>query len=135
MTTKEILQTYPRIAVVGLSSDPSRASHGVSRYMQNAGYAITPVNPNEIAVLGEKAYASLDEVPGAIEIVNIFRRPEFVPDIVEVAIRRAAKVIWMQVGVAHETAAARARAAGLVVVMDCCILQEHMKHFGFGRKV
>ena len=135
MTTKEILQKYKKIAVVGLSSDPARASHGVSRYMQNSGYEITPVNPNEVEVFGEKAYASLDEVPGPIEIVNIFRRPEFVPDVVDTAIRRNAKVIWMQLGVVHEVAAQRARAAGLEVVMDLCILQEHMKHFGFGRKV
>jgi uncharacterized protein len=134
MTTKEILQKYKKIAVVGLSSDPGRASHGVSHYMQNSGYEITPVNPNEVKVLGEKAYASLDEVPGPIEIVNIFRRPEFVPDVVDTAIRRNAKVIWMQLGVVHEVAAQRARAAGLEVVMDLCILQEHMKYFGFGNK-
>jgi hypothetical protein len=134
MTTKEILEKYRKIAVVGLSSDPGRASHGVSRYMQNAGYEITPVNPNEVTVLGQKAYSSLEEVPGPIEIVNIFRRPEYVPDIVDVAIRREAKVIWMQLEVVHEAAAARARAAGLDVVMDNCILQEHMKDFGFGGK-
>ncbi|HLQ76441.1 MAG TPA: CoA-binding protein [Terriglobia bacterium] len=134
MTTKEILEKCRRIAVVGLSSDPGRASHGVSRYMQNAGYEITPVNPNEVTVLGEHSYASLDEVQGPIEIVDIFRRSEFVPDIVESAIRRNAKVVWMQLGVIHEAAAKRARDAGLDVVMDLCILQEHMKHFGFGRK-
>jgi predicted CoA-binding protein len=135
MTTKEILQKYKKIAVVGLSSDPGRASYGVCRYMQNSGYEITPVNPNEVNVLGRKSYASLDEVPGPIEIVNIFRRPEFVPDIVDAAIRRDAKVIWMQLEVVHEEAAQRARAAGLEVVMDQCTLQEHMKHFGFGKKV
>jgi predicted CoA-binding protein len=102
--------------------------------MQNSGYEITPVNPNEVSVLGRKSYASLDEVPGPIEIVNIFRRPEFVPDIVDAAIRRDAKVIWMQLEVVHEEAAQRARAAGLEVVMDQCTLQEHMKHFGFGKK-
>ena len=134
MTTKEILQKYKKIAVVGLSSDPGRASYGVSRYMQNSGYEITPVNPNEVNVLGEKAYASLEEVPGPIEIVDIFRRPEFVPDVVDAAIRRDAKVIWMQLGVVHEEAAKRARAAGLEVVMDVCILQDHMKYFGFGKK-
>jgi predicted CoA-binding protein len=135
MTTKEILQKYKKIAVVGPSSDPGRASYGVSRYMQNSGYEITPVNPNEVTVLGGKAYASLEEVPGPIEIVDIFRRPEFVPEVVEAAIRRDAKVIWMQLGVAHEEAAQRARAAGLEVVTELCILQEHMKYFGFGRKV
>ena len=135
MTTKEILQMYKKIAVVGLSSDPGRASYGVTRYMQNSGYEITPVNPNEVNVLGEKAYASLEEVPGPIEIVDIFRRPEFVPEVVDAAIRRKAKVIWMQLGVAHEESAQRARAAGLEVVMDLCILLEHMKYFGFGGKV
>ena len=135
MTTKEILQKYKKIAVVGLSSDPGRASYGVSRYMHNAGYEITPVNPNEVTVLGEKAYASLDEVPGPIEIVDIFRRSEFVPDVVDAAIRLNAKVIWMQLGVIHEAAGQRAREAGLEVVQDLCILQEHMKHFGFGKKV
>jgi predicted CoA-binding protein len=129
MTIKEILEKYKRIAVVGLSSNTWRASLGVSRFMQTVGYAITPVNPNETEVLGQKAYATLDDVPGPIEIVNIFRRPEFVPDIVDSAIRRGAKVIWMQEGVVHEEAAKRARAAGMDVVMDRCILKERMKEF------
>jgi uncharacterized protein len=126
VTIKEMLETYHTIAVVGLSSRPHRASHGVSRYMQRAGYRIIPVNPTETEVLGEKAYPSLDDVPEPFEIVDIFRRSEFVPDIVEAAIRRKARVIWMQQGVVHEAAAERARAAGLEVVMDLCILQEHM---------
>jgi len=125
MTIKEILQTYKNIAVVGLSSQTSRPSYSVSRYMQTVGYRIIPVNPNETEVLGEKAYASLDDVPGPIEIVDIFRRPEFVPDVVDAAIRRKARVIWMQLGIVNEAAAARARAAGLEVVMDRCILVEH----------
>jgi len=129
MTTKEILEKYKRIAVVGLSSNTWRASYGVSRFMQTVGYEITPVNPNESEVLGHKAYAALDEVPGPIEIVNVFRRPEFVPDVVDAAIRRGAKVVWMQEGVIHEQAAQRARAAGIEVVMDRCILKEHMKSF------
>jgi predicted CoA-binding protein len=129
VTTKEILEQYKKIAVVGLSNSPWRASFGVSRFMQTVGYDITPVNPNETEVLGGKAYATLDEVPGPIEIVNIFRRSEFVPDIVDAAIRRGAKVIWMQEGVVHEGAAQRARAAGLEVVMDRCILKEQMKSF------
>jgi len=129
LTIKEILESYRTIAVVGLSSRPYRASHGVSRYMQRQGYRIIPVNPNETEVLGEKAYASLDEVPDSFEIVDIFRRSEFVPHIVEAAIRRKAKVIWMQQGVVHEAAAERARAAGLEVIMDLCILQEHMARF------
>jgi predicted CoA-binding protein len=125
VTIKEILERYKDIAVVGLSSQTWRPSYSVSQYMQNAGYRIIPVNPNEAEVLGEKAYPTLDDVPGPVEIVDIFRRPEFVPDIVESAIRRKAKVIWMQVGVVHEAAADRARAAGLEVVMDRCILVEH----------
>jgi len=129
MTTKEILENYKRLAVVGLSGNTWRASYGVSRFMQTVGYSITPVNPNEIEVLGQKAYASLDEVPGPIEVVNIFRRSEFVPEIVDAAIRRGAKVIWMQEGVVHEESARRARAAGIEVVMDRCILKEQMKNF------
>jgi uncharacterized protein len=129
MTTKEILEKYKRIAVVGLSSNTWRASYGVSRFMQTVGYDITPVNPNEREVLGQKAYSTLDEVPDPIEIVNIFRRPEFVPEIVDSSIRRGAKVVWMQEGVIHEQAAQRARAAGIEVVMDRCILKEHMKSF------
>ena len=129
MTTKEILQTYKKIAVVGLSNNTWRASYGVSRFMQTVGYAITPVNPNETEVLGQKAYPTLDDVPGPIEIVDIFRRSEFVPEIVDAAIRRGAKVIWMQEGVIHEEAAQRARAAGVEVIMDRCILTEQMKNF------
>lgn len=129
MTTKEILDKYKRIAVVGLSNNTWRASYGVSRFMQTVGYSITPVNPNEREVLGQKAYATLDDVPDPIEIVNIFRRSEFVPEIVDAAIRRGAKVIWMQEGVIHEEAAQRARAAGMEVVMDRCILKEQMKNF------
>ena len=128
MTTREILEKYKRIAVVGLSNHTWRASYGVSRFMQTVGYQITPVNPNEQEVLGHKAYATLDEVPDPIEIVNIFRRPEYVPEIVDAAIRRGAKVVWMQEGVIHEEAAQRARAAGLEVVMDRCILKEQMKY-------
>ena len=126
MTVREILEAYRTIAVVGLSSHPWRASLGVSRYMQSQGYRIIPVNPNESKVLGEKAYPSLDAVPETFQIVNIFRRSEHVPDIVEAAIRTGAKVVWMQEDVIHEAAAARARAAGLDVIMDCCILKEHM---------
>jgi predicted CoA-binding protein len=129
MTTKEILEKYKRIAVVGLSSNTWRASYGVSRFMQTVGYEITPVNPHETEVLGRKAYATLDEVPDPLEIVNVFRRPEHVSEVVDAAIRRGAKVIWMQEGVIHEESARRARAAGLDVVMDLCILKERMKEF------
>jgi predicted CoA-binding protein len=130
MTTKEILERYKTIAVVGLSSRKWRTSYQVTEYMQGAGYRIIPVNPNEVEVLGERAYASLDEVPESFEIVNIFRRSEFVPDIVDAAIRRNARVIWMQLGVVNDEAAERARQAGLEVVMDRCILQDHSRYFG-----
>jgi uncharacterized protein len=123
----EILRSAKVIAVVGLSGRRFRPSYGVSEYMQSAGYRIIPVNPNESEVLGEKAYASLDEIPEPIDIVDIFRRPEFVPEIVDAAIRIGAKVIWMQEGVEHAEAAQKASAAGLTVIMDRCILKEHRK--------
>jgi predicted CoA-binding protein len=124
---RKLLQTARVIAVVGLSSKRTRPSYGVSQYMQRAGYRIIPVNPNEASVLGERAYPSLEAVPEKIDIVNIFRRPEFVPQIVESAIRAGARAVWMQEGVIHEDAAATARAAGLTVVMDRCILKEHRR--------
>ncbi len=104
-----------------------RPSNGVAAYMQRAGYRIIPVNPNETEVLGEKSYARLEDVPERIDIVDVFRRSEYVPEIVESAIRIGAKTVWMQEGVEHEAAAARARQAGLDVVMDRCILKEHRK--------
>jgi predicted CoA-binding protein len=123
----ELLRSSRTIAVVGLSSKRWRPSYGVSEYMQRQGYRIIPVNPNETEVLGEKAYPNLDAVPDAIDIVDIFRRPEFVPEIVEAAIRRGARAVWMQEGVIHEEAARRASEAGLLVVMDRCLLKEHRK--------
>ena len=121
----EMLEKARTIAVVGLSGKRYRPSYGVAEYMQRAGYRIIPVNPNETEVLGEKAYSSLDDVREQVDIVDIFRRPEFVPEVVEAAIRTGARAVWMQEGVIHEAAAARARAAGLEVVMDRCILKEH----------
>jgi predicted CoA-binding protein len=115
------------IAVVGLSHKRWRSSYGVSEYMQSSGYRIIPVNPGETEILGEKAYATLDDVPVPVDIVNVFRRSEFVPEVVDAAIRIGAKCVWMQEGVIHEEAAAKARAAGLEVVMDRCILKEHRK--------
>ena len=123
----EVLHDSKTIAVVGLSNNRLRASYGVSEYMQSAGYTIIPVNPQETEVLGEKCYPTLDEIPGTVDVVDIFRRSEFVPDIVEAAIRKGAKVVWMQEGVIHEHAAERARQAGVTVVMDRCILKEHGK--------
>lgn len=125
MTIREILTSSKTIAVVGLSSRKFRASYGVSQYMQDQGYHIIPVNPNETEVLGEKAYGTLEEVPEKIDIVNIFRRSDQVMPIVESAIRIGAKAVWMQEDVVNEEAAAKARAAGLFVVMDSCILKEH----------
>lgn len=124
---ENLLRNAKTIAVVGLSGSRWRPSYGVSEYMQSVGYRIVPVNPHESEVLGEKAFATLDEVPGAVDIVNIFRQPQFVPEIVDAAIRIGAKGVWMQEGVIHEEAAQRARAAGLEVVMDRCILKEHRK--------
>ena len=114
-----------RIAVVGLSSDPGRASHGVARYLQKQGYKIIPVNPNETRVLGERAYASLSELPEPPEVVDVFRRPEFVPQVVDEAIAVGARALWLQLGVINYEAARRARNAGLIVVMDRCMLSEH----------
>jgi predicted CoA-binding protein len=104
-----------------------RASNGVAAYLQRAGYRVIPVNPNESEVLGEKCYARLEDVPEQIDVVDIFRRPECVPEIVESAIRVGAKTVWMQEGVVNHQAAERARAAGLQVVMDRCTLKEHRK--------
>jgi predicted CoA-binding protein len=121
----ELLKQAKTIAVVGLSSDPTRPSFGVSQYMQRNGYRIIPVNPNESSVLGEKAYASLSEVPQKIDLVDVFRRPQFVPEIVEETIRLKIPALWLQEGVIHEAAAKRARDAGITVVMDRCLLKEH----------
>jgi predicted CoA-binding protein len=110
-----------------LSAKRYRPSYGVAEYLQRAGYRIIPVNPRETELLGERCYPDLESVPEAVDIVDIFRRSEFVPGIVEAAIRKGAKVIWMQEGVVHEDAARRAQAAGLEVVMDRCILKDHRR--------
>lgn len=126
----ELLKKSKAIAVVGLSSSPLRASYGVSAYMQSQGYRIIPVNPNlHDAVLGEEPYACLRDIPERIDIVDIFRRSEFVPEVVDQAIQLGVPAIWMQEGVIHEPAAAKARQAGLFVVMDRCILKEHRARF------
>ena len=123
----EILKSSKTIAVVGISNNPMRPSNGVSEYMKRAGYQIIPVNPNETQVLGERCYARLEDIPEKIDIVDVFRRPEHVPEIVESAIAIGAKTVWLQEGVIHEAAAERARSAGLNVVMDRCILKDHRK--------
>ena len=123
----DLIRNSRTIAVVGLSSKRYRPSYGVAEYMQRAGYRIIPVNPHETEVLGEKCYPSLEAIPGPVDIVDIFRRSEFVPEIVAAAIRMGAHAIWMQEGVVHEEAAKAARAAGLAVVMDRCILKDHRR--------
>jgi predicted CoA-binding protein len=125
--TSDILRSAQTIAVVGLSNKRMRPSYGVSEYMQQVGYRIIPVNPRETEVLGEKAYTDLESIPEPVDIVNIFRRSDAVPPIVDSAIRIGAKAVWMQEGVIHEEAAEKARAAGLQVIMDRCILKEHRK--------
>jgi uncharacterized protein len=125
----ELLRSARKIAVVGLSSSPLRPSHGVAAYMQGYGYQIIPVNPEITTALGEKAYASLLDVPEKVDIVNVFRRSEFVPPIVDQAIQLKVAAIWMQEGVIHDQAAEKARRAGIFVVMDRCILKEHHARF------
>lgn len=125
----DLLRRSKIIAVVGLSCNPLRPSHGVSAYMQGHGYQIIPVNPNIEECLGEKAYRSLLEVPEKIDIVNIFRRPECVEEVVDQAIQLKIPAVWMQEEVIHEKAAEKARRAGIFVVMDHCILKEHRRRF------
>lgn len=124
-TINRILDECKAIAVVGLSSNPMRPSYGVSQYMQRRGYRVIPVNPNEQEVLGEKSYATLADVPDRIDLVDIFRRPEEAGAAVDEAIRLGAKAVWLQEGVIDSEAAQRAEAAGLLVVMDRCILKDH----------
>lgn len=121
----EILKNSRTIAVIGLSADAMKPSYGVSEYMQQQGYRIIPVNPSVPEVLGEKSYASLSAIPEKIDIVDVFRRPDAVPAIVDEAIALKIPVLWLQEGVVHEEAAAKARQAGMKVVMDACILKEH----------
>ncbi len=124
----DLLKNSKTIAVVGLTDSPIRPSYGVSGYMQSQGYRIIPVNPTVTESLGERAYPSLLDVPGKIDIVNIFRRPEAVPEVVDQAIELKVPAIWMQEGVVHEEAAEKAREAGIFVVMDRCILKEHSRY-------
>ena len=126
----EILRKAKNIAVVGMSSSPLRPSHGVAAYLQTQGYHIIPVNPEIHGALGEPAYATLMDVPDKIDIVDIFRRSEFVPEVVDQAIKLGVAAIWMQEGVVHEEAAAKARKAGIFVAMDECLLKDHRARFG-----
>jgi predicted CoA-binding protein len=130
----ELLSRVRTIAVVGLSDNPMRPSHGVSAYMQSQGYKIVPVNPHVAEALGETAYASLLDLPieesKKIDLVDVFRRPEFVDEIVDQAIQLKIPALWLQEDVINERAAAKARAAGMFVAMDLCILKEHRVRFG-----
>jgi predicted CoA-binding protein len=125
----ELLKRTKTIAVVGLSDSPLRPSYGVSAYMQSQGYKIIPVNPSIKGSLGEKAVASLADVEEKIDLVDVFRRSEYVPDLVDEAIRLKVPAIWLQEDVIHEEAAEKARKAGIFVVMDKCILKEHRRRF------
>ena len=125
----DLLRNAKTIAVVGLSDSPIRPSHGVSAYMQSQGYRILPVNPTIESALGEDSYPSLLDVKEKIDIVDIFRRNECVPEVVDQAIRLKVPAIWMQEGVIHQAAAEKARQAGILVIMDKCILKEHRARF------
>jgi hypothetical protein len=123
----DILKSSRVVAVVGLSSNPERPSYRVASYLKEQGYRVIPVNPKENAVLDEVAYPDLSSIPEPVDVVDVFRRPEDVPAIVEQAIKIGARAVWMQEGIIHEAAAAQAREAGLLVVMDKCMLKEHQK--------
>ena len=120
-----VLRNARTIAVIGLSNDPMRPSYGVTEYMQRQGYRIIPVNPRVPEILGEKSYARLSDIPGKVDIVDVFRRPEAVPEIVDEVIALKLPVIWLQESVVHDEAAEKARNAGVTVIMDKCILKEH----------
>ena len=124
---KKLLESARRIAVVGLSDKAWRASYGVAHYMQAAGYRIYPVNPEIESALGEKAYPSLDALPEPVDVIDVFRRSENVPELVEPAIRSGAKLFWMQQGIREPESARRLEAAGIVVVEDLCLMVEHMR--------
>ena len=122
---KQLMTNASTIAVVGASSNPERASHGIMRKLLSVGYHVIPVNPNEKAVLGERAYPSLSDIPVPIDIVDVFRRAEHTPAIADEAVKIGAKALWLQSGVANEEAAGRAKAGGLMVVMDTCLGTMH----------
>ena len=124
-TVRDILEKSKVIAVVGLSPKPERDSHEVAKYLQDQGYRIVPVNPRADTILGEKSYPDLASIPEKVDVVDIFRRSDDVPPVVDQAIDIGAKAVWMQLGIVNEVAAAKAREAGLGVVMDRCMLVEH----------
>jgi predicted CoA-binding protein len=126
---QQVLQSCHTIAVVGLSSNPERPSYAIAAFMQRHGYQIIPVNPQEVEVLGEKCYSRLEDIPGKVDCVDVFRRSEFVPEIVESAIAIGAKAVWLQLGISHDEAIARAEAAGLLAVQNRCMLIEYKRYF------
>lgn len=132
-TITKILKESHSIAVVGLSNNPERPSYRVASYLQSQGYKIIPVNPTITEALGEKSYADLAAIPGPVDLVDVFRKPEDVPPIVEAAMVKGAKAVWLQEGVVNEAAAGRARVAGLLVVMDRCMFKEHSRLHREGR--
>jgi predicted CoA-binding protein len=129
-TMKEILRSAKTIASFGLSSNPEKESYGVAQYLMNQGYRVIPVNPTADEILGEKSYPDLESVPEKIDVVQVFRKPEDVPPVVEGAIKVGAKVVWMQEGITNEQAAEKARAAGLQVIMDACMRETHKRLIG-----
>ena len=127
---RELLNEVKTIAVIGLSANESKASHEVAKYLQQNGYKIIPVNPGIDEVLGEKSYPDLKAIPESIDVVDVFRRSEFVPEVADQAIAIGAKILWLQLGVINEESARKAREAGLTVIQDACMLQEHRKLLG-----
>jgi predicted CoA-binding protein len=124
-TLRELLTNARSIAMIGASSNPEKASHGIMQQLQKVGYHVIPINPRETEVLGERAFASLSDVPEPIDIVDVFRRPEDTPAIADEAVSVGAKAVWLQSGIANDDAAARAEAGGLLAVMDTCIAATH----------
>lgn len=127
MIEPEVLKKYSRVAVVGASANPERPSYRVANYLIENGYDVIPVNPGVKKILGRVVYPDLSSIPGGVEVVDVFRRPEYLPSIVEEAIKIGARVIWMQEGIVSEEAASRARKAGLTVIMDRCMKKEHLR--------
>ena len=127
MIEPEVLKKYSRVVVVGASANPERPSYRVASYLIENGYDVIPVNPGVREILGKVTYPDLSAIPGGVEVVDVFRRPEYLPSIVEEAIKIGARVIWMQEGIVNEEAASRAREAGLTVIMDRCMKKEHLR--------
>lgn len=127
---RDVLQSAHTIAIVGLSSNPLRPSNFVGFYLQRHGYRVIPVNPRETEALGERSYASLSDIPFPVDVVDVFRAPQFVPEVADEAVKIGARAVWLQFGVINATGARTAEAAGLRVVMDRCMKVEHARHLG-----